>query len=713
MREDTPELRKLLEIKEESNAAAAKDAAADANADGSSSRKLGSKEQLDLARVKALYFINCLVASPGFVGKLLDTLAAAAGSKKKTKALHKLLKSLMEVSIVNIEHFEKKVDQANSGSGERSARLQKQFASLSERILEKNLSLLPSKVFVQVLTDLLNNDLSVIRRKSLEVLNVKFQRPDDPIVDSDAADQGVLELLDPLVSLSKGKVPVSHADETPANQQLALLCLRSFTRSLGASHPEAFFKSAASELAKKSFLKELESSPVIAATLLCLTDMFQAIGPHAVLALQPFAQFLLDLMNRDQVRIQDNPVVLSSIVYAVKTCMENFGGFLNPYYGRLVTATCRLSSYNDVTSASDVTSGKKSNESRLRHLHTAISKGIPTHSLLAILSECHQSVALESPHSVVALSNMLRDNVSGLDKNAALSIATPFLAYFVEAFKYRQNSTESDVTVTKVEDELIETFMTLVLKLSLDDFKPMFYRLFGSTVEDEDNLEATTTVFRVTAELARRLKSLFGFISESLIHKSNAFLNKFSRDEFKALKEGDEHGLLTKKKQRVVEMTLAILSALSAIYTYNRVETLQIQNYEEHVNAILNYFECPLDNEESEEEAGLELALLQQIKECLGQLAASTDDETPWKYLNYQVLLNIRNSSLKVRMCVLETVSLFVEKKGEAYLSVLPDSVPLLAEALEDDDIKVETRCKQLIKEMESAFGHSIDHYFE
>ena len=62
---------------------------------------------------------------------------------------------------------------------------------------------------------------------------------------------------------------------------------------------------------------------------------------------------------------------------------------------------------------------------------------------------------------------------------------------------------------------------------------------------------------------------------------------------------------------------------------------------------------------------------------------------------------------------MLDIVSLFVEKKGEAYLSVLPDSVPLLAEALEDDDVKVEEKCKQVIKEMETVFGHSIEHYFE
>ena len=48
-------------------------------------------------------------------------------------------------------------------------------------------------------------------------------------------------------------------------------------------------------------------------------------------------------MGRDTV-ISSHPVLLSSIVYTVKLCMENFGGFLNPFYGKLVTSACRFGS---------------------------------------------------------------------------------------------------------------------------------------------------------------------------------------------------------------------------------------------------------------------------------------------------------------------------------------------------------------------------------
>ena len=122
---------------------------------------------------------------------------------------------------------------------------------------------------------------------------------------------------------------------------------------------------------------------------------------------------------------------------------------------------------------------------RLRHLHSAISKGIPTHALLTILSECHSALASESHLCVLALSNILRDNVATLDKAAALSVTSPFLAYFLEAFKYRKQMAPKALLAEKdiilVEDELIETFMTLSLKLSLDDFKPMFYRYYTTS----------------------------------------------------------------------------------------------------------------------------------------------------------------------------------------------------------------------------------------
>lgn len=93
---------------------------------------------------------------------------------------------------------------------------------------------------------------------------------------------------------------------------------------------------------------------------------------------------------------------------------------------------------------------------------------------------------------------------------------------------------------------------------------------------------------------------------------------------------------------------------------------------------------------------------------------------SPFKALSHHIvdykghIIRFKNYiSFQIRLFVLEVVESFLDKKGENYLTVLPDSVPLLAEALEDDNSKVEAKCRKLIRKMEDIFGHSIESYFE
>ena len=83
-------------------------------------------------------------------------------------------------------------------------------------------------------------------------------------------------------------------------------------------------------------------------------------------------------------------------------------------------------------------------------------------------------------------------------------------------------------------------------------------------------------------------------------------------------------------------------------------------------------------------------------------------------FTNSAAILTITSSfKFQVRLRVLQIISSFLDKKGENYLSVMPDSAPLMAEALEDDDVRVEKSCQKLMKKMEEVFGHSVESYFE
>ncbi len=69
--------------------------------------------------------------------------------------------------------------------------------------------------------------------------------------------------------------------------------------------------------------------------MLCVSEAFHALGPHAVSLLAPFANWLLDLLLQAQDKddqLLKTQVLLSSVILAIQKLMEDFSGFLNPYY---------------------------------------------------------------------------------------------------------------------------------------------------------------------------------------------------------------------------------------------------------------------------------------------------------------------------------------------------------------------------------------------
>ena len=180
-----------------------------------------------------------------------------------------------------------------------------------------------------------------------------------------------------------------------------------------------------------------------------------------------------------------------------------------------------------------------------------------------------------------------------------------------------------------VEEALVATFLAFGLKLSLDDFKPLFYKLFNLAL-DNDNLEGISTVFHISSLVAQKLKSLFNFISEMIVQKATGILQncKDKTDEPSAIKK---------------TMLTLIFEALAAIFKYNRVDSLLMKSYEDHVNALLEHLDGTIHED----------VFLDKLRECLGELAATTEDETQWKYLNYQVLMLIRNQNSKVNQILI------------------------------------------------------------
>jgi hypothetical protein len=523
MKNDTPDIRKLLGIKVENDAM---------DIDGNSGKLTDATKQFETVRIKMMYFVSSgLLQCKPFVWKIVESLEVDVNLQNRkesdAKILQNQLRTLIEISITNMENYEQIA--ARKQKGNKISKVHQQLSVCCERVLEAAIAILPTFSFITLLTSLLSNNYPIVRKKSLEVFNTKLQQVSSTKSkerQSFMLDNSLGGLLKILVTIAQGKVPISQASEyehtsldkeSCINQQMALMCLRSFARATHSMDNSMYveeLKECCQLLSKKGFLKtsleEVGDESVVAAILLCLTEMFSCIGPHAVVLLPPYVDWVLEIMsymsqasnsnhkNEDMPKIRiDSSVLLSGTILAIQKCMENFGGFLNPYYSRFVTSSCRLTwiyQREGFSSAEyEAKKPKMKNIDRIHHLHSSMSKGIPTHSLIDIASKCHQELSKESPHCIMALANILKDNVSQLDKNGALAVSGPFLDYFLSAFTYRQSlrndaetlqplSLSSKIEVNVVENKLIDAFLALVLKLPLDDFKPMFYRLVNMAV---------------------------------------------------------------------------------------------------------------------------------------------------------------------------------------------------------------------------------------
>jgi U3 small nucleolar RNA-associated protein 10 len=99
------------------------------------------------------------------------------------------------------------------------------------------------------------------------------------------------------------------------------------------------------------------------------------------------------------------------------------------------------------------------------------------------------------------------------------------------------------------------------------------------------------------------------------------------------------------------------------------------------------------------------------VAACLAQLAVTAGSDALWKPLNHQVLMMTRSLEPRTRLLALNTAAQVVERLAEEYLALLPETLPFLAELLEDPEQPVEAAAAALVRRLEALSGESLEQY--
>lgn len=74
--------------------------------------------------------------------------------------------------------------------------------------------------------------------------------------------------------------------------------------------------------------------------------------------------------------------------------------------------------------------------------------------------------------------------------------------------------------------------------------------------------------------------------------------------------------------------------------------------------------------------------------------------------------MQTRSEMVRSRLLGLRVVKYLIENLKEEYLVLLAETIPFLAELLEDVELPVKTLAQEILKELESMSGENLREYF-
>ncbi|XP_014251720.1 HEAT repeat-containing protein 1 isoform X2 [Cimex lectularius] len=639
-------------------------------------------KQLRHYKYTLVMFMSYLLSSNTFV------LQIAELAEDESESLEGLFEVILEQNLIYIRSVLKQVELS---SGQPTAKYWKAVLNQTYDILDKINALLPTAMFLRVVKSLMNNELEAIRRKAIELLGWRLQQP-RPV-----PTEVLIGLLKPLRLCLDTISPQEVSQDVQLTQQTALLAMKLMARHLAHIYKDEFKM----VLVKLSGIISLEFPPnwaLIGSLVLCIGELTTALKAHSLFQLQVFMPAIIKQLQNHR-KEEGNELLLLSIVTSVQKIVDCLVLFISPYIDSLLYELSLLSAK---FSGEQQESPKSHLVQKLKMIRQKLSSETPNRVLVPAVSTCFTKLIKHNAFSGVSpLMSILSESIT-----SSSDLTVEMTNFFLTALQFRANFPELPLDqIESVETPVISSLTVMVLKLSEAAFRPLYHKLYDWAVRNTDQTERAITFYRLSGKIAESLKNLFNLFAGIFVANCSELLEQIisskQKEECYAVFEG-EFG-----EEKTCLLLDCILKTLLTIFTYDSQNFITKERFNNLVHPLVNQLENEVGGVEMWKERCEKL-----LTPCIAQMSTSTSDDSLWKQLNNQVLLKTRHEKSHVRLAALRTICKLAEKLGEDFLPLLPETVPCLAELLEDDEEEVEKECQRVVNEMEVILGEPIQKYF-
>ncbi|KAF9097064.1 HEAT repeat-containing protein 1 [Mortierella sp. AD031] len=709
-----------------------------------------NNKQIRQFKLAALTFSSNVLTAKSFLSKILTQTNTDPSSER---VLEDYYLKLAERILTLVGSFSAFVN-VLAARKEQSALINKFWRGIVKvtyDVLDKVHILLSLPSFVKIMVALFEHKDSTIRRKAMGLFNQKITNvPGSPAaVPAIYVDLvvGVSENLRKVVETDQ--VEGATAEEVAINKQTALMCLSTIVRQFGASHPAEMTKVMPTLIGSSGLLHANEQ--VKASCLVCLTFMAQELGVRVVPFLPKFMPVVLSILSgtlistnasaaaaaaaevegKKSSRYNNSVLLQLAVVAHLETLIKVLPQFLSSYVTKILASTLHpvLAGYEG-TDASKLQIRDKN-----KKLLSEMAVHIQPRVLLPPVLGYYETAVKDGKDSVLALFDLVSQTITAMPRDVIAVHYKQIFKFFLGAFDYRRvhgHDAKKQSTVAAVEEAVIGAFMQLVMKLNETLFKPLFLKsLDWATTELQvakasfkDMQDRLIFFYKLMNALLEQLKSIvtpyYGYVVDHVIECLTGYAKQAKAVAASSYEDDDDEenskdGAVIKKRE-MDELWPWMISSLQKCFLHDNDGLWNADRFEKLLHPLVNQLlvtsSQAVDVSAGSEWKSYENRMNTWLVPCLGQLAVTLSNDALWKPLNYQVLLKTREDNKQIRMSALKVLQEFYKRLGEEFLILLPETIPFLAELMEDDDHEVEALTQQVIADIEVYLGGSLQKYF-
>ncbi|XP_058792928.1 HEAT repeat-containing protein 1 homolog [Phymastichus coffea] len=562
-------------------------------------------------------------------------------------------------------------------------------------------NLLPNSIFIASIINLVHHKSLTVRRKALDLLNARFIQKKF----SEEDHQDLLNLIGPITNLLQGPHKFANP-ELEVVQQTALITLKLLAKLLASQNPYIFkpILELTTELIKK------REGAVLGSATLCVAELCSSMRVHAIESLNKFVPAIIRLLQT--YCKEETPDILTiSIISALQKIVESVGNFLSLYLVRLLYELARLN-----TLYTDLENPKISPiVLRLKAITQKLTSCIPVRVLLPAVNKTYDTLlSSKSYQSISPLLDIFAESFNNIQSSELNNIIPEIGSFFLKTLQFREEVTishgdmeiDGEATikdVANIEESASKALVTLVLRLNEATFRPLYYKLYDWVARNSQHKERNITFYRLSANIAEGLKSLFVlFAGHFLKHAASLLIG----NNIKSCEGGSLETTLQNEAGRI-ELIEEILLTLYRVFTYDARDFVNQERFDTLMQPIVDQIENTIGTDQQYEKRANEL-----IVPCIAAFVGSIPDDSLHKQLVYQILLKTKNEEPRVRNTALNAIVEIARKLGEDYQAMLPETAEFFFELLEDEEEFIQKNTRNAVRTLEEILGQPVQKYF-